>query len=1007
MMVGKSSLVPIISLWWIANVVNAFSPTSLLANTHARSLQEQQASTARGTVPLYFQQNVRSRSKSNPLKLASATVDDSDLDPQVISTGFSQAPDLVDAIKEATKAALSNLPPVTADSDQKVTIDLGLVYISSLYDAQSSPTNVVPTILEVCDEHYGGMDDGEEVLQKLIGCYTGGLVSSDPVLDANAGRACSPFEKEGVQGVTVTLCLLPETNLQTFHVLAEDVPDDVGRVSPETWKNSVGLRGFNQKSSDNEDEDDSSVIMVIPSPAFQNELDDFLLGLTMAFGSSSSTIFGGLASTVSSLSRARLFRFDVNDPYAMQTLGDGCVGLAMSGDIQAKVMMAQGAKPVGGVYRVVAGEESTIGAIQLDEVATEQLKGEEDDDIVEEEEEELSEEDQKDARKRAAALYAKAVIPKPVLAEANFLMRTLSDDDQAFMRKSLLIGLERSGGIAKTSNELLRLAEGQGHRFTIHSVASAGMKDGSVTLPLGSVNIERGARLRFFVRDGTFAKKEVQALWTGYKKRELTQSLFGGDSENSDNLFVPSGCLFFPTLDRGTKLFGGKPGFESGAVTECLPALPSVGGCFTNGVIAKLEETDSQVMVHGSASCSVLIGPKKKRPIYSPVEAAAKRKELEKKAAEEAEAEQAVAVEDEKRTERAKGLTGNDNDEPAPRSEDGELIIRRREVHSGRALTVSNVEWSVVERTAAPTSSLEGFMWDKETEVDRFRERVPLSNLVSQCKLSNLDPKSPKPRDWVGALKFEAQTNPFVIIPEMKRLDPSTGSLRKRYDLSKLTKQFTLEGAPALGVNCDQVLYGGTIEDITTAREVSSKSILEAPSSEDGVVAPPILASDLILYPYQLYKLRLAGADAVNLIVGALEGKDLLYLTKIAATLQMQMVASVTSEVQIRSVSKLAPGSVSALVVSNRDLENFTFDDSGEQALNLLKSDALQEFRNANPNVPILVEGQVGIIEQEGSTGKYLQSLKEAGATGAIVGGGLAKDGDGIDSYKALCEESQ
>ncbi len=67
-------------------------------------------------------------------------------------------------------------------------------------------------------------------------------------------------------------------------------------------------------------------------------------------------------------------------------------------------------------------------------------------------------------------------------------------------------------------------------------------------------------------------------------------------------------------------------------------------------------------------------------------------------------------------------------------------------------------------------------------------------------------------------------------------------------------------------------------------------------SDDDGVMVSPVLASDLLLYPYQLYKLQLAGANAVTLLVGALEGKDLLNLTKIASTVQLQVVASVTLE---------------------------------------------------------------------------------------------------------------
>ena len=73
-------------------------------------------------------------------------------------------------------------------------------------------------------------------------------------------------------------------------------------------------------------------------------------------------------------------------------------------------------------------------------------------------------------------------------------------------------------------------------------------------------------------------------------------------------------------------------------------------------------------------------------------------------------------------------------------------------------------------------------------------------------------------------------------------------------------------------MNCDAVLFGGSIDELLQAREAASKAILEFTGADEGVIAPPLLASDLLLYPYQLYKLRLAGADAVNLttIVGAL-----------------------------------------------------------------------------------------------------------------------------------------
>lgn len=938
-----------------------------------------------------------------------ATADADILPPQAMATGYSHNPDLLLATQEATRQALASLPTGAS-------VDLGLVFVSSIYDGQYSPTVVVPTIVETCRN--------ENVsLEKLIGCSAGGLVGTKEPPQQQSTGTCSTVadksrprraqtlntvENEGGAGVVVTLCVLPDTEIRTFHLQEEDVPDDLSYMSPQQWKQSVGMSFLNQsqKSSSSDDGDigkdemtTSPSFFLLPSPSFQKDLDDFLKGIKMAFGDGvQSTLVGALSSTVSSLSRAKLFRYDVDEPNAIQTLTEGCIGVSMVGDVELKVMVAQGAKPVGGVYRVVSGKDSTIGVIQLDEMATKQLEQEDDDESngtaegeeMEDEEEEL-EQHKVDAKKKLAAAYAKAAIPKPVLAEANYLMKTLSDDDQAFMRKFLLVGLERSGGmIGNSPSEIMRLAEGKGHRFTVHQVASAGMKDGSVTLPLGSVNVELGTRMRFYVRDGSFAKKEVEAILTGYKKKEL-ESTFAQDSKP----FEPSGCLVFPTLDRGQKFFGGKSGYESSAVAEYAPNLTSLGGFFCNGVIARLDDADKQAMVHGSASCYVFVGSKSRRPVFSVAKAREEKEKAEQLAKKQEEERNALAAENEKKMKAAKDLSvGDDDDKPAPRSDDGELIIKRREIHSGRALTISSVQWSVAEKMAKPTSALEGFMWDKETEVDRLRERVPLANLVSQCKLFDIDPSKPKPRDWIRPIRAAARQG-FVIIPELKRTEPMTGSLRKRYDIQKLTKQFTKAGAVALSVNCDQVFFGGSLEDITESREAASEAILKASDAEEGVIAPPILASDLILYPYQLYKLRLAGADAVTLVVGALTTKDLLYFTKIAVSLKMNVVASVTSEVQIDRLTKLG-SKIDAISVSNRDLETFSFDDTGAQALSLLKSDAMKAFKQSHPEAVVLAEGRVGMIEIDNGTGDkfahlYVEALKDAGAMGAIVGGGIAK----------------
>jgi len=102
-------------------------------------------------------------------------------------------------------------------------------------------------------------------------------------------------------------------------------------------------------------------ILLIPSASFQKVLDFFLKGLDLAFPTSPKV--GGVASTVSSLSKDRVFYYNDKDPDAVTIQSSGVVGVTMKGDIEIKPMVAQGARPVGPIYVVVDGGGSTIRAI--------------------------------------------------------------------------------------------------------------------------------------------------------------------------------------------------------------------------------------------------------------------------------------------------------------------------------------------------------------------------------------------------------------------------------------------------------------------------------------------------------------------------------------------------------------------------------------------------------------------------------------------------------------------
>jgi small ligand-binding sensory domain FIST len=290
-----------------ANVLSFFQTINL-----SPSRNDPNASpTARRRPPSALQSNASTDSSSVP-----------NIPPQVFSTGYSTHPALSTALLEATESALKSHP-----SPQN--IDLAIVHASSLYE---EPSKIIPTVLQVIRQAGGHV-------KHVVGNTAGGVIG------ARYGDACHPVEAEAVPALSVTLASLPDVRVRTFYW--DDVPEFDGGMTrgmdPDTWKRVMGMAPLAGAGGGREDEEDP-VFMIIPSPAFQNDLDDLLRGLQYAFPNGQT--FGGIASTVSSLSRARIFAHStVDGSSAPAVYGNGCVGVAFSGDVRVDTMIAQGAKP--------------------------------------------------------------------------------------------------------------------------------------------------------------------------------------------------------------------------------------------------------------------------------------------------------------------------------------------------------------------------------------------------------------------------------------------------------------------------------------------------------------------------------------------------------------------------------------------------------------------------------------------------------------------------------------
>jgi indole-3-glycerol phosphate synthase len=196
---------------------------------------------------------------------------------------------------------------------------------------------------------------------------------------------------------------------------------------------------------------------------------------------------------------------------------------------------------------------------------------------------------------------------------------------------------------------------------------------------------------------------------------------------------------------------------------------------------------------------------------------------------------------------------------------------------------------------------LDDILARKRDEVTVLRQPATRDLLRSRA----LD--APPLRDFAGALR--RADGRVAVIGELKRRSPSKGPLAPDLDPAPTAKAYEAGGAAALSVLTDNPFFGGTVEDLVTAREAT---------------ALPVLRKDFTIDEIQIFEARAIGADAVLLIVAALPDDLLLKDLHDAATaLGLAVLVEAHDEGEIERA--LAAGA--AIVgVNNRDLATFAED---------------------------------------------------------------------------------
>jgi indole-3-glycerol phosphate synthase len=188
------------------------------------------------------------------------------------------------------------------------------------------------------------------------------------------------------------------------------------------------------------------------------------------------------------------------------------------------------------------------------------------------------------------------------------------------------------------------------------------------------------------------------------------------------------------------------------------------------------------------------------------------------------------------------------------------------------------------------------------------------------------------------------------IIAEFKRKSPSKGIINDSSNVGDVVGQYEMAGVAGASVLTDNEYFGGSNEDLISAR---------------NKVAIPLLRKDFMVDDYQFFEAKSWGADVVLLIASILSPKEVLHFTKLAKSLRLEVLLELHDETELAHVNEL----VDMVGINNRNLKTF-------------EVDIEQSIRMANK----LGSQFVKIAESGISNIDTLKQFRESGFNGFLIG---------------------
>src|SRR5262245_21019668 len=253
------------------------------------------------------------------------------------------------------------------------------------------------------------------------------------------------------------------------------------------------------------------------------------------------------------------------------------------------------------------------------------------------------------------------------------------------------------------------------------------------------------------------------------------------------------------------------------------------------------------------------------------------------------------------------------------------MLLQRLSPGARRGACMMGFFWRARSSTLAPQRRNSLFLSNSRTEDDIIvilsrileHKKAELRHKQGRGYLSELKAKiqdAPGPLGFSVALEATKTAGSPALIAEVKKASPSLGLLRpefsERFDYLEIAKAYLAHGASALSVLTDKDFFQGSLEYLHEIKQT---------------IPVPTLNKEFMVAEIQFYEARAYGADAVLLIVAALERQQLIDYHALAGGLSLDVLVETHHERELDTILERLP-EARLIGINNRDLKTFTTD---------------------------------------------------------------------------------